>query len=201
MVEKPLKTEILLAFGGNLVSHAGTPFQTINAAIDILAGAGIEFVRFSSAYQSPAVTLGPSDVAPEYTNAAALARTVLTPKQLLDLGQKTERQLGRTAAARWSARTLDIDLLSYGTAILPDRATWQGLVASDDPAAILPEPVLPHPRLHCRGFVLAPLFEIAPDWRHPVLKASVRDLHLKAEADGFLEGVVKGGMLGKNLAP
>ena len=59
------------------------------------------------------------------------------------------------------------------------------------PAAILKEPVVPHPRLHLRGFVLAPLLDIAPAWRHPVLGDDVRGLAERASASGTFDGVEK----------
>ena len=94
-----------------------------------------------------------------YVNAALVCRTRLSPKPLLDALQAIERAAGRVRSVANAPRSLDIDLLFYGSATLDT-----------------PELTLPHPRLHLRRFVLAPLAEVAPDWRHPGLHASVAEL-------------------------
>lgn len=183
--------EVLLAFGGNLPSAVGAPDATIGAAVQALASEGVELIQFSAFYHSPAVTLDENTHAPAYTNAAGIFSTKLTPDELLEVTQGIERKFGRAAGARWSARTLDIDLLAYGGAVLPNRGIWRELEARDDPAAILPEPVVPHPRLHMRGFVLKPLADIAPDWRHPVLGSTAVAMLKQAESQGLCEGIEK----------
>ncbi|WP_417463976.1 2-amino-4-hydroxy-6-hydroxymethyldihydropteridine diphosphokinase [Kordiimonas sp.] len=183
--------EVLLAFGGNLPSAVGTPEATIGAAVLALASEGVELIQFSALYHSPAITLDDNTHAPAYTNAVGLFSTKLTPNELLEVTQGIERKFGRAAGARWSARTLDIDLLVYGDAVLPNRDVWTALEASDDPAAMLPEPVVPHPRLHKRGFVLVPLDEISPNWQHPVLQSTVTAMLKQAEVQGLCEGVEK----------
>ena len=191
MVVAGTKTQILLAFGGNLPSPAGEPRATIDAAITALEARGFELVSASSYYRTPAVTLEEGVVSPPYVNAAAHFRTGLTAGEVLAATQEAEREFGRLPAARWTARPLDIDLLAFGDAILPDPAQWRSVAGSADPAAILPEPVVPHPRLHLRGFVLAPLLDIAPVWQHPVLGKTVRDLAAEAKADGAFDGIEK----------
>ncbi|WP_020399389.1 2-amino-4-hydroxy-6-hydroxymethyldihydropteridine diphosphokinase [Kordiimonas gwangyangensis] len=191
MVIAVTKTQILLAFGGNLPSPAGEPRATIAAAVAALEARGFELVSASAHYRTPAVTLEEGVVSPPYVNAAAHFRTSLTADEVLAATQETEREFGRMPAARWTARPLDIDLLAYGDAILPDAAQWRSVAGSADPAAILPEPVVPHPRLHLRGFVLAPLLDIAPAWQHPVLGKTVRDMAADAKADGAFEGIEK----------
>lgn len=172
-------------------SPAGEPRATIAAAIAALEARGFELVSTSAHYRTPAVTLEEGVVSPPYVNAAAHFRTSMTADEVLATTQETEREFGRMPAARWTARPLDIDLLAYGDAILPDAAQWRGVAGSADPAAILPEPVVPHPRLHLRGFVLAPLLDIAPAWQHPVLGTTVRDMAADAKADGAFEGIEK----------
>lgn len=88
-----------------------------------------------------------------YLNGVAELSTQLPPDTLLKALQQIEKTLGRTPTRqRWGPRVIDLDLLSYGDLLLDT-----------------PELVLPHPRIEERPFVLIPLSEIAPDWRHPRL--------------------------------
>ncbi|MGH7034204.1 MAG: 2-amino-4-hydroxy-6-hydroxymethyldihydropteridine diphosphokinase, partial [Stellaceae bacterium] len=107
----------------------------------------------------------PSDQA-WFVNAVAHVETALEPMELLALLQKIERTFGRRRAVRNEARPLDLDLLEYDGRIL------------DTPGL-----VLPHPRLHLRAFVLLPLQDVAPGWRHPVLGETVSELIAKLPAD------------------
>ncbi len=116
----------------------------LNLAIDSLsAHPHILVSKRSSFYQTPAI--GPGEQ-PNYINAVAQLDSQLAPLDLLDLLQSIENQQGRVRTARWGARTLDLDILLYDQLIEnSERLT------------------VPHPRMHERGFVLAPLSEIAPD--------------------------------------
>ncbi len=181
----------LVAFGANLPSPVGPPLATILAARDALVQAGLMVVALSPPYKTIAETLPGSGIVPDFKNAVAIVKTDLTPVNLLRLFQAIEHRFGRTAGARWSARPLDIDLLAWDDAILPSKAYWQDIAASQDPAAILPEPVIPHPRLHRRGFVLAPLRDLAPDWVHPVLGQSVVQMYDATAEQGGMTGIKK----------
>mgnify|MGYP003488343279 CR=1 FL=1 len=88
---------------------------------------------------------------PWFVNAVAAVETNLEPEELLAQLHDVERHFGRQRAAVNAARSLDLDLLAQGRLVRPDAA-----------------PILPHPRMQDRGFVLRPLAEIAPLWRHPV---------------------------------
>nr|WP_247120090.1 2-amino-4-hydroxy-6-hydroxymethyldihydropteridine diphosphokinase [Kordiimonas marina] len=165
--------------GGNLPSAVGTPLDTQVAALECLLKAGVEVEAVSCLYRTSPV---PVSDQPDFINCALRVRTHLAPQALLDVCQETEVALGRQKGERWSARTLDIDVLAYGDRVLPDEQAWRDVTCNPDPAYILDQAVVPHPRLHLRGFVLMPLNDIAPEWRHPVLGTTVREMLTKLPA-------------------
>ena len=138
---------ILIALGGNLVSPAGPPADTLKCALARLEALGVKILSVSSFYGTPAWP-DPSD--PPFVNAVAAVKTVLQPVELLDLLHGMETEFGRMRSVPNAPRTLDIDLVDYDGLVMRGAFT------------------LPHPRAAQRSFVLVPLAEIAPGWRHPV---------------------------------
>lgn len=166
---------VLVAFGANLPDGASAPARTVAAAIAALAGEGLEIMRRSRLYATPAF---PPGNGPDYVNAAALyaAPGGIDAAGILAMCHRVETLHGRVRAARWGQRTLDADLLAFGARVLPDAETfraWKDLPPAAQPGHTPDRLILPHPRLHERAFVLVPLAEIAPDWIHPVLGQSV----------------------------
>jgi len=179
----------LIALGANLPSPAGPPRATLEAALEALAARGIDVIARSRWRHSPAF---PPGAGPDFVNGAAALDTDLAPAALLAELHAVERGLGRRRRRRWAPRACDLDLLAWGDLVLPDRASvaaWMALDPGAQATAAPPGLVLPHPRLHERGFVLAPLAEVAPDWVHPILGRSVRAM-LAALPRSALEGLV-----------
>jgi 2-amino-4-hydroxy-6-hydroxymethyldihydropteridine diphosphokinase len=146
---------ILIALGANLPSDAGPPEATLRTALVRLDQRGIKILSVSHFYETPA---WPDPSAPPFVNAVAVVETGLQPVELLSLLHGVETDLGRMRSVTNAPRTLDIDLLDHDGAVMTGTVT------------------LPHPRIAERSFVLKPLCDIAPDWRHPVSKQTAADL-------------------------
>ena len=134
----------ILALGGNL----GDRKATIKAAIkDIKALEGVEVISKSPLYESFAATEeGPDESAPRYLNGVIEIETTLKPGNLLTELRKIETAHGRVRLERWGSRTLDIDIITYGSLIKETKLL-----------------TLPHPRAHERAFVLVPWAQIDQD--------------------------------------
>lgn len=165
------QTISLIGLGANLPSLAGPPRTTLEFALGYLAkNKQISIVSVSGFYETPAF---PAGSGPNYVNAATKIRTQLGANALLSILHKMESDLGRTRTAgarRWQARGVDLDLLAMDQQVFPDGPTqdaWRNLPPEQQQSATPSELILPHPRLQDRAFVLVPLAEIAPDWRHP----------------------------------
>ncbi len=166
----------LVAIGGNLAGHLDSPFAQVHAAIEQISQAGLEVNKRSRLFRTPCF---PAGAGPDFVNAAVAIVTPLGAAEVLAVLHGIERAAGRERRARWGPRVIDLDLLALGDLVLPDRATfraWAGLSPEERMTRSPDEIILPHPRLHERGFVLVPLNDIAPDWRHPVLGHSVAEM-------------------------
>lgn len=154
----PPELPILLGLGANLPAAGyASPLATLEAALTELERRGLKILDRSSWWESAPVPLSDQ---PWYVNGVARLETPLGPEPLLALLHGVEAGFGRHRRVPNEARALDLDLLAY-----------RDLVRNG------PEPpILPHPRLAGRGFVLLPLAEILPDWRHPATGEAVREL-------------------------
>jgi 2-amino-4-hydroxy-6-hydroxymethyldihydropteridine diphosphokinase len=148
-----------IGLGANL----GEPRRQVEEAIRRLGEAEeVEVLKASRLYLTP--PLGPPGQ-PWYVNAAVRVKTRLTPEELLRVLIGIERAMGRVRGERWGPRLIDLDLLLYNGEVLAG-----------------PELTVPHPEMHRRAFVLAPLAEISPEARHPVLNKTVAELWAELDA-------------------
>jgi len=150
---------ILVALGANLPGPWGPPRKGLEAALGQFPTYGLRVEAASPFYQTPAVT---PYAQPDFVNAVARISTALDPLELLKQLHRIEAAFGRVRSHRWEERTLDLDLIDYNGLILHETAENRL--------------ILPHPRAAERAFVLGPLAELAPEWRHPVLSVSVSEL-------------------------
>lgn len=166
----------LVAIGSNLHKGPQTPFDILSHALWMFEGKGLHVVARSRWYRSSAY---PSGNGPDFINAVVQVETDLAPAEILEALHSIEAALGRVRRTRWEARVVDLDLLAVGGSVLPDAETvtrWIELHESAQSESAPEELLLPHPRLQDRAFVLAPMHDIAPDWRHPVLARSVAEM-------------------------
>jgi len=141
-----------------LGSNLGNRLAFLRGGRDTLINqSGIELIQASGVYETEAVGGPPEN--PLFLNTVLQVQTSLEPHQLLEACLAAENEFGRSRPMRWAPRTLDIDILFYADQVLcEDHLT------------------IPHPRLQERAFVLAPLLDIAPDLKHPLLDQTIAEL-------------------------
>ena len=156
---------VLIGLGSNLDGPWGNSRETVLRALGHLDRDGLALVKASRLVNSrPFGNIHQ----PPFINAVARIATHLPPEALLRRLHALEHAAGRRRGLRWGPRTLDLDLLDYHGLVRP----WR--------------PTLPHPGIAQRAFVLAPIAEIAPAWRHPVLcqRAAVLLRLLRSSGEG-----------------
>lgn len=150
---------IYIAYGANLPHDELNPLQALHTVVKRLCQYGIKVTQISSLWRSQA---WPNPEYPPYHNAVFAVTTTLKPQRLLIQLHALEAEAGRVRGSQPNQpRVLDLDLIAYGNVVIDGDI------------------ILPHPRAHERGFVMGPLAEIAPDWSHPVLGLSARDLYAR----------------------
>lgn len=155
-------TQTAIALGSNIGDRLGTMRQ----AVMLLEERSLRISASSDVFETPPWGM---ENQPRFLNACVLAETDILPRALLELLLNIESDLGRIRRYKWGPREIDLDLLFYDDQVFNES----GLV-------------LPHPQMHRRAFVLVPLVQIAPDWRHPVLGKSIRELAGSLDASSII---------------
>lgn len=150
---------VYIGLGANLPFEGLAGAALLKAAISAIGDAGVKVVKRSSFWASPALLSPGAPSQPDFVNAVAeLDPGGRDPEALYAVLAGVEQAFGRHRRERWAPRTLDLDLIDFAGLI---RTGGEG------------ELTLPHPEAHLRSFVLLPLAELAPDWRHPVWRKKI----------------------------
>ncbi len=169
---------ILIGLGSNMTGPWGSPRTCVGRALVALDEPPLKLLKASTLIET--TPFGKQDQ-PSYVNAVARIETRLRAPDLLKALRTIERAAGRERRERWGERTLDLDILDYNGAVVEE-----GVEQSSDA-----ELVLPHPAIAEREFVLAPIAEIAPRWKHPLTGRTARSMLSELNPD-------KGGTIIRN---
>ena len=172
MNNKLAENHIILGVGANLAGDFGCPKAACGTALEKLAKAGVEITGRSPWYESAPVPISDQ---PWFVNGVVTVSTDLAPTALLQLMLNIEAQMGRLRSVANAARTIDLDLLSFA-----------GMVSKDGEW-----PILPHPRLHQRAFVVLPLADLLPHWSHPKTGQSVANMKANLPPDQEIRPIPK----------
>lgn len=157
--------DLYIGLGANLL-HArfGPPKATLEHVLNRLPEVGLRVLARSPWYESAPV---PASDQPWYVNGVVRAATSLSPREVLARLHGIEAELGRQRVERNEARAVDLDIIAFGKMVLNG-----------------PEPpIVPHPRMAERAFVLLPLADLAPDWRHPATGERIASLIARLPRD------------------
>lgn len=151
---------MIVALGSNLPGGYPDVPALLRAALEAFPAHGLTVVARSGWWRSAA---WPDPAMPAYTNGVVIVETALSVRETLAQLHEIEATFGRVRGQANAARTLDLDLIAHGRVV-----TGQGPIQ------------VPHPRAHERRFVMGPLSQIAPAWRHPVMRRTASDLAVTA---------------------
>ena len=180
---KNQKNTVLVAMGGNLESEIGPPRVILGYALASLRIMTNSLVRKSKYFVTPCFPIG---YGPDYLNAAVSFQFQGESHELLAILHRIEANFGRRRTRRWGGRVLDLDLLAFGDKIAPTVKVfeaWRDKPLTEQVSQTPQELILPHPRMQDRAFVLGPLMDVAPDWRHPVSGHTVRQMYNRLPAE------------------
>tara|TARA_B100000029_G_scaffold494483_1_gene558269 strand:- start:396 stop:908 length:513 start_codon:yes stop_codon:yes gene_type:complete len=151
---------IYLGLGSNLPSSFGDRFTNINYAIELLKEKNIKIIKKSSYYETPSF---PNNKHPKFINIVVKINTTINPRELASVIISIESKLERKRGKKNEPRTCDIDIIDFNNKVLNFK--YNNLLFN-----------VPHKKLIYRNFVLYPLLELNPRWRHPKSNVLIKDL-------------------------
>ena len=167
---------ILIGLGANLPSPIhGSPIETLDACIKRLSERGLKVLNKSRWFKSAPVPISDQ---PWYINGVAQIETDLDARGVLTLLLEIENEFGRVRSEANAPRVLDLDLISYNDEIVEDEGKIE-----DKPFCV------PHPRMHARAFVLLPIQDLDPTWKHPKLLVDLKILIADLPKDQIIEAI------------
>ena len=169
--------QFLIALGSNIGLAKSQPIDIVKGATVELSKSGITLKSLSRFYETPAY---PKGSGPNFVNSVVKAEANYSARTILQKLHKIEQKFERRRNSRWSARTLDLDLLALEEQVFPSREVfqhWCDLPLSEQKKKTPSELLLPHPRIQDRAFVLLPLLDIDPKWLHPILNKTALQLY------------------------
>ncbi|WP_368484394.1 2-amino-4-hydroxy-6-hydroxymethyldihydropteridine diphosphokinase [Pseudooceanicola sp. HF7] len=166
----------MVAVGGNMFSEKESRGEFVRSVVASLEQRICPVERLSRLYSTPAF---PAGSGPDYVNAALILRGEMSPDVMLEHLHEIEYLFGRERKKRWGPRRLDLDLIAAGDLVLPgaeEHRKWRELPLEEQLKKWPEELLLPHPRMQERAFVLVPLRDVAPEWKHPILGKTVTEM-------------------------
>lgn len=166
----------VVAVGSNEEHAFGGARAIVSGAPKALERAGLKLRAVSELFETPCF---PAGYGPDFVNSVVLVETAKTPGEILLVLHEVEAEFRRERRQRWGPRTLDLDLIAVGRAILPDAARqehWMKLPADEQARSAPEQLILPHPRMQDRAFVLIPMAQLVPEWTHPATGKSVKQM-------------------------
>lgn len=166
----------IISLGSNVITPQYQPLERLQRALLDVNDAGLNLQKTSPFYHTP---FFPANQGADFVNAVAVISGRFEAQEVLKRLHAIEANHDRQREKRWSDRTLDIDLIAWGDGVQPDIdtfKTWRDLPLESQKTLTPEQLILPHPRLQDRAFVLVPLNDVFPTWRHPVTGESVTEM-------------------------
>lgn len=178
---------IIVALGANIRLGSKTPEIIVKEAISSIRRDVASQIYISRYFATSAF---PAGSGPDFVNAVVRFESDAVPDDLLAELHRIEATFDRERDQRWGPRTLDLDLLVCDDQVAPDVETWRrwaDLPVEDQQREAPGQLILPHPRLQDRAFVLVPMADVAPEWRHPVLGLTVCQMRDRLPPDALAD--------------
>lgn len=166
----------LISLGSNVLTQRYQPLGRLHKALSDLQDAGLVIRNTSQMYHTP---FFPPNHGADFVNAVAIVSGPYNAEEVLARLHQVENDHNRVRETRWADRTLDLDLIFWGEEIRPNIEVyrrWRDLSLEKQMSETPEELILPHPRVQDRAFVLIPMLDVLPHWKHPISGESVNEM-------------------------